>query len=392
MAKPVKAKSVEPELVEYLWENRIPKGMVTVIAGRPDQGKGLLASHIAASVSASGKNVLYSAAEDSHGLMTRPRLEAAGADLDRVLLWRFALPKNQRELNTLIVEEQIALVVMDPFASHLSGGVSRHSDNVRSVLGPLTEQIEATGTSVVIIEHALKRVPSTGHVLNAIGGSGSGAPAAARAAFVFGKDPDDEDKRVLAPAKFNIGAWPKALAFELDVEDLDVVGEVPSLIVDEELQAFDPMRLFLKPSDKKSTGRPPDKRAAAAEWLTTYLANAGKPVLSGTIQEDAKQYGMSQKTLRRAAEDMSVVKNPPGGGRNCTWWLPDDVLEMLELPTSKDQDEGEEEKTDPPTQETETDEAQPPQDDDEPKLSNDDLAALLGEDSASVLEEGEKDA
>jgi hypothetical protein len=310
---------------------RFPKGMITLVAGKPDQGKGLLAALIAAQVSHT-ERVLYSAAEDSMGMMTKPRLEAAGANLDNVLLWRFALPRNGRELGQIVVEQEIGLIVMDPLASHLVGGISRHSDNVRSVLSPLTELIESTGTTVLIIEHALKRVPTSGHPLDAIGGSGSGVPAASRAAFVFGQDPDDEDRRILAPVKFNIGPTPKAMAFVVETEDLDVVGDVPFLEYDEELMAFDPLRLFMKKTNaNRTTGRPNDKRAAAAEWLTTYLADAGGPTKSSTIHEDAKQYGMSQKTLRRAADDMGIVKNPPGGGRSCTWDLPDEVKEMMGL-------------------------------------------------------------
>jgi hypothetical protein len=338
VAGPVKAGEVEPEKVEWLWRKRIPRGMISLVAGKPDQGKGLFAAHLAAEVSnmdwlrEGGGRVLYSAAEDSHGLMTRPRLEAAGANLDNILLWRFALPKNGRELGQLVVQEGIDLVVMDPLASHLSSGISRHSDNVRQVLSPLIELIESTGTAVLIVEHALKRVPKSGHPLDAIGGSGSGVPAASRTAFVFGRDPDDEDRRVLAPAKFNIGPMPKALAFEVDVDDVEKVGETPLLVEDEELMVFDAMRLFDKKVEGEGkVGRPPDKRAAAAEWLTTYLADAGGPVKASVVQEDAKQYGMAAKTLRRAADDMGVLKEPPGGGRGCTWDLPDEVKDLMGL-------------------------------------------------------------
>jgi hypothetical protein len=367
---PIRAGEVEPEKVSWLWGNRIPKSMISVVAGKPDQGKGLFAALVAADVSndesirEGGGKVLYSAAEDSHGLMTRPRLEAAGANLDNVLLWRFRLPMNGVELAEIVIEQEIDLLVMDPLASHLGGGISRHSDNIRTVLTPLTELIESTGTAVLIVEHALKRVPASGHPLDAIGGSGSGLPAASRAAFVFGRDPDDEDKRVLAYAKFNIGPPPKALSFEVDVEDIEVVGEVPLLVVDEELMAFDAMRLFSKDKDDKSgkVGRPPDKRAAAAEWLTTYLAEAGEPVKGSTVQEDAKQYGMSIKTLRRAADDMGVVKDPPGGGRNCTWDLPEDVKDLMGLTPAESAPAAPDE---PPA-------------DIEAELTDDDVAKLLG--------------
>jgi putative DNA primase/helicase len=341
MSKPIVAEDVKPEQVEWLWRGRIPKGMITILAGRPDQGKGLLAARVAADVTqpepvapetASGMKVLYSAAEDSMGLMTRPRLEAAGADLSKVYLDRFRLPVDFDMLKFFVEKRGIGLVIMDPFASHLSGGISRHSDNVRVVTDPLAAFIEQTGTSVLIIEHALKRLPAGGHVINAIGGAGSGLSAAARAAYVFGVDPDDDDKRIMAKAKLNIAPEPRALSFNVETEETEV-GEIPVLEYDDELQSFNPMKLFEKPKDGKS-GRPPDKRADAAEWLTQHLATNG-PMKAGVVAEDAKQRGMSQRTLRRAADDMEVVRTPPGGGRNCVWDLSDKLKDRLGIPTTK---------------------------------------------------------
>src|SRR4051794_33090119 len=102
--KPIGADEVKAESVEWLWRERIPKGMLTVVAGKPDQGKGLFAAHVASVVSNGidengypdvtkpGVKVLYSAIEDAHGLMTKPRLEAAGANLKNIKLWRFQVP------------------------------------------------------------------------------------------------------------------------------------------------------------------------------------------------------------------------------------------------------------------------------------------------------------
>lgn len=327
--QPVKATDVEAVPVEFLWGNRFPVGKISVVAGRPDQGKGLLAARVAADVSQHSK-VLYSAAEDDDGSMTRPRLEVAGAKLENVLLWRFALPVNFEQLAQIIAQHEIRLVVLDPFASHLSNGVSRHSDNVRNVLGPLTDIIERHDCTVLIIEHALKRAQKAGHPLDVIGGTSSGLPAASRACFIFGQDPMNTDRRVLAPAKFNIGPWPKAMSFELDVDELPVVGEMPFLEFDTELEVFDAMELVTTSKDqavKNAVGRPPEKRAQAAEWLATYLAQYGA-TLSSTIQEDAKQVNMSIKTLRRAADDMDVVKDPPTG-KLCRWDLNDEMKDLM---------------------------------------------------------------
>src|SRR3954453_6393473 len=128
-SQPIRLDRVKPERIEWLWRERIPKGVISVIAGRGHQGKGRLSAPTGGKASRAGVRVLYSAAEDSHGQMTRPRLEAAGVDMHNVLLWRFKLPKQWPELANIIVKHDIGLVVMDPLASHLSNGVSRHSDN-----------------------------------------------------------------------------------------------------------------------------------------------------------------------------------------------------------------------------------------------------------------------
>ena len=87
-------------------------------------------------------DVILLSAEDDIGDTIRPRLEAAGADLERILVWRFKLPAMMQQVFTRIEVNKIDLVVMDPMASHLSGGIKRHSDNVRKVTDPMAELSE----------------------------------------------------------------------------------------------------------------------------------------------------------------------------------------------------------------------------------------------------------
>lgn len=329
MSRQVKAEDVEPKKVVWLWRDRIPVGMMTVVAGKPDQGKGLVCAHMAADISRKGGHVLYSAAEDDHGMMTRPRLEAAGANLSNITLWRFGLPSQINELVDAVVKNDVDMLVIDPFNAHLTGGVSRFSDSIRRVTQPLSELAEATGVSVVITEHALKKVAKDAHPLAAIGGNSSGLPAACRMGYIFGVDPDDDDRRVMCNVKHNICQERPALAFQVDTEVLDIVGEIPSLVVEGET-SFDARRLLVVTGDGKP-GRKPDKRADAAEWLASHMAVTlgGQPVPAGQIMEDAKQVAMAAKTVRRAADDMGIIRNPPGGGRNCTWDLPPDLKKAM---------------------------------------------------------------
>jgi hypothetical protein len=326
---PVLFSAVETRPIDYLWRDRLPQGMIAVVAGRRDQGKGLFAAHVAADISKAGGNVLYSAFEDDAARMTKPRLVAAGADLDRVIGWRFQVPRQMAELEARIVNGDIRLCILDPFASHLSGGIRRESDGVRIVTDELSEIGERTGCTFLIIEHMLKRVSRYTDPGDAVAGGSSGLPSAARAMFIYGQDPSDPDRRVMAPAKFNIGQWPKALAFETDVKEVPGAGEVPYLVAREESDLA--ARVLLDSSqNKRAAHRPPDKRTAAAEWLARRLHSEKGPVQAGKVAEDAIQQGLTRKTLRNAADDMGIVKNPPGGGRSCTWDLPKPVRDAMD--------------------------------------------------------------
>lgn len=330
------AAEVTAREIEWLWEERIPKGMITVIAGKPNQGKGLMMAHLAAHVTKRGGNVLLDAAEDDHGRMVKPRLEAAGANLARVILPHnpIMLPEQMDELASLVLDNEIQLVIIDPFNAHLSAGVGRHSDSVRKVTTPLKKLAGQTGCAMVIVEHALKRISEKDDPLAGIGGASSGLPAAARMAFIFGTDPDDDEHKILGAAKWNVRDEPPAMEFEVDLSDVTIGTrevETPSLTKGQEI-VFDARRLLAtKSATSGKVGRRPDKRADAAEWLVKYLTAAGGPVAAGLVVEDAKQKAIASKTLRRAADDMGIVRDPATGGKNCTWDLSDAVKQAMGL-------------------------------------------------------------
>jgi hypothetical protein len=319
--------------------------MLSVVGGKPDNSKGLFATFVAAYVSnmkvknpdgsyRRGK-VLYSAQEDAFEQMTAPRLRAAGANMKNIDLWRFFLPGGFDELEEW-VHDGVDLLVLDPWNAHLVG-VNRYSDKVRTVLQPLSELMEETKAACLIVEHVVKKVNKNSHPRDALGGSSSGLPAAARMAFLFGINPADEDQRVLAPVKANIRAMPQSIVFEVDTREVeneegDLI-EVPYLLKQDEEIDFNAIGLVVGEGGSGKIGRPNDKRASAAQWLTDYLYSAGDPVLSSVVIEDAKQAGMAVKTLRRAGTDIKVVKDPPGGGRNCHWSLPDSLIQLMDQAT-----------------------------------------------------------
>lgn len=67
----------------------------------------------------------------------------------------------------------------------------------------------------------------------------------------------------------------------------------------------------------------------ASEWLRERLS-AG-PVTASALYADAEAAGHSIKTIRRAAIDVGVVKNPAGGGKGCRWCLPQHATKPVEV-------------------------------------------------------------
>jgi hypothetical protein len=358
---------VRPERHNWIWADRIARQELHFLAGRKDGGKSMMCAKIAADVSwgrdaITGEpgalsylnpkqrplqpmNVLYSAAEDTAGTMTRPRLEAQGARHAGIHLWRFRLPLQFEELADIIIEKSIDLVIMDPLASHLSGGVNRYGDTIRIVTDPLKELMEATNAACLVVDHVRKHVGPNAEPMDAVGGGSSGFPAACRCGFLFGKNPADDDQRVLSMIKHNVREKPLSMMFELDQVEVKIKYEennkklifeddnVPKLIFQGE-DYFNPIRVVSNERGKLGRGRPADKRAQACEWLTQYLweklaaGDGSYPTLGTVVQEDALQAGMSYRTVRRAADDMKIIKSGKGG-TGVTWSLPSAVIDML---------------------------------------------------------------
>lgn len=324
----IRADEVEAQEIEFLWAERIPRGMLTLMAGRPGEGKSMFTAYLAAEVTKKGGNVIFSNMEDPLAQVVRPRLEAAGAKLERVFFWTPFLPRDTAELENKINEHEATLVILDPVAAHLS--VSIYNDQeARAALSPISKVLSRTGVAAVAVHHTVKNTGTTGHPLRAVGGSGGGLAGAARAVFIWGIYPHDEDERVLVPIKFNIAEMPKTAHFQMDEEEI-VVGQ------GDKARIMQTGRLMFMPSD--TTSADPwsvinltkagasvtniDKRAEAAEWLTNYLSLGKRPAKE--IKEDATQASIKWRTLRRAADmiEIEITRDGGGVGSKSYWALP----------------------------------------------------------------------
>jgi RecA-family ATPase len=225
---------VRPERVEWLWASRIPLGKVTVLDGDPGLGKSTITLDLGARVSTGRPmpgetaalppaGVVLLSAEDGLADTIRPRLDAAGADVSRIVALTAVsgedgdrlptLPQDLDRLEDTIQEHDAALVVVDVLMAYLSGDVNAHRDqDVRSVLARLAAMADRTRAAVIVLRHLNK---ATGGPAIYRGGGSIGISGAARSALVVGRDPDDESRLVLAVVKSNLAATAPSLAYRI---------------------------------------------------------------------------------------------------------------------------------------------------------------------------------
>ena len=310
----VRAADVKPEPIEWLWENYVPKGMVTVVGGFPGVGKSTINYDLAARVSRQGDVVLVLTAEDHLAAVVRPRLDAAGADLNlvRIVTIPITLPEDVGRLVELVREFEAALVLVDPLVAFIGDGVNTHRDHhVRRVLAPLADMAEETKAAVLVVIHTNKGAGT--EPLMRISGS-IGFTGAARSVLLAADDPQDESRRILAVVKSNLAEMPAPLAYRLTGVDLDGgittsrvewLGEAPEVDVRELLAQRDP----------EERGAAED----AAEFLKAAgLLETARPARD--VLREAKAEGHGERTVQRARKMLSIPTWRDGFGRAGTWY------------------------------------------------------------------------
>ena len=330
---------VDREQVTWLWPGRIPRGKLVVLDGDPGVGKSTLTLTIAAKVSTGSPfpdgawpecgDVILLSAEDDIADTIRPRLEAAGADLNRCWVLPDVHPEGEPPrppelpadlflLEDLVKSKAAALVVVDPLMAFLAGQVDSHRDqDVRRVLASMAYMAARTGAAVLIVRHMRK---GAGSALDK--GSGSiGIIGAARAGLLVAPDPEDEGRRILAMTKSNLAKMPEALAYRLVNDELygaaRVVWDGASRHT-----ANDLVRARVDEDEAPAL-------TEAARVLKEILADG--PLPAGNVKRMAAAAGVAERTLHRARHALGVTARRQGWGPGAhyEWSMPADPPEAM---------------------------------------------------------------
>jgi len=253
-------------------------------------------------------------AEDGRSDTIRPRAEAAGTDLSRLILPRFhqlpQFPKDLPALEELIVDRAPVLVVIDPLFAFLPPKVAANLDQcARLALTPMARLAEWTGCTILMLRHVNKEWRSRA----VHRGLGSVAiSAAARAGLIVDPHPTDPGTFVVAVSKTNLGARPPSLGYRV----VSSPGGQPVI------EWTGPVEVT---ADALGAKRVPEKglkmRDRAVDWLSRELANG--PRKSVDIHAAAAEAGIPDRTLYRAKDYLparSHKVHDRKADRSEWWW------------------------------------------------------------------------
>jgi hypothetical protein len=241
----VDLREIEERDVDWIDRPFLPAGELVTNNADGDVGKGLLSVHWASRISRGEygderRMVLFAVAEDAYDTVLKPRLLAAGANLEhvRALGWRRAgtedallIPDDVPALEAAIEAMEVRLLVVDPLLSHLSGQTRSHVDHeVKLALRPLMRLAHSTGCAILGNGHLTK--DRSGGARRAASGS-TAFTNTPRVGLAMAYDDEDTDLRVLEVVKSNLG--PKGVGRNYRVQTLDVEGlddPVPFLVAE----------------------------------------------------------------------------------------------------------------------------------------------------------------
>lgn len=329
---------VAPRPVSWLWPGRVPLGRITLLVGRPGEGKSFLTIDAVSRVSTGtpwpdgsacpNGSVILISAEDDPADTIRPRLDAHYADVRRVHLLSAVRRVDDKGIfdkmitladvdaieAALLRVSDCKLIVVDPIGSFLGGQTDAHRDNeVRGVLAPIAALAEKFGPAVLVVAHRRKSAGSTADDL-ALGSRAF--TGIARAVWHLARDPENKPRRLMLPGKNNLAREGDGLAFS-------IIGDPPHIAWER-----DPVTMTADDAlaaEGQGRGQKPGPEAdalnAAIEWLRSTLGN-GPKLAKELMDEWRNGQGASKRTLDRAKQSLQIEAYRPEVPGPWWWRLP----------------------------------------------------------------------
>jgi hypothetical protein len=325
--------------IDWLIPGWIPLGKLTVLDGDPGLGKSTFLADITARVSSHGigfnqrqgptGDVIFLSAEDCLEDTVRPRLEAAGANLERIHTIRcmvqgeeerpVEIPADLPFIDDMIDRYKAKLFILEPLAAYLCGADANKDQEIRRVLYKLSRIAEKRNCAVITMRHLNKHM---GGKAIYRGNMSIGVIGHARVGLLVAEDPDDQEKRILAMPKINCGPRQQSLRFGLEVvPELEVcriawLGTSPYY--------GDELLAEVTPEKKEQQQYEASKLETCTQLLNAILQEANRQKLIRAVKQELVNAGYSQRTIERAAAKLGceVIREADGTAPVYSWRLP----------------------------------------------------------------------
>ena len=266
---------------------------------------------------ASPGNVIIISAEDNADDTIRPRLEAAGADLEKVFILAnagdrlFDLNQDVKRLReTMEAIGGASLVIIDPITAYLGKADANNNGDVRGILAELARMAECYNTCVLGITHLNKDAGKK--AAYRITGS-LGFSAAARTVYIVVKDRAQPNRRIMAPLKNNIAKDSVGFAFAVETVILDKGIKTSRVVFEKDVHTATADEVLMEKSEDGG-----EALNEAKEFLKKVLGDG--PLEATSVLAKAKEAGICETTLHRAKRSLGIKSDKDGDGWH--WRLP----------------------------------------------------------------------
>lgn len=292
----VRLTDVTMRSIEWLEKPLWQQSAFELLAGAKGSGKGTYLAGLGSRISHTSRNVVFISSEDSVEIDLKPRLVAAGADMERCycIEQTVRLPDDVEELRVLGRDlGGIGLLVIDPVANHIGNRNSNSDSEVRDAIGPLNALADDLGCLLIGVRHPGK--DRSGGALASILGSTAWVDTP-RAVVMIAVDDEDDLVRHIQVVAGNRSLNGSAQTFRIEAVEVDGLKEpiTRAVLLGESTKSIDELL------ETKSTGGKTRVSSVLVKNVIIRALETGEKSREYLDSECADELGVNPDTVYKS--------------------------------------------------------------------------------------------
>ena len=354
--KLTRAADIRAKKIHFLVKDLLPLGTLTVLSGNSGIGKTTIALSYLAGITQGtldgiykGKpqDVIILSPEDDEASVTRPRLEAAGADLSRVHFMSATRRTENGEIETYVSfpsdipmlidavkQTSAAAVMVDPIASLLAGNLDKRED-VRASFDRLAAEVaKEHQLSILLIAHNKKGMANVREKI-----SGSAAITdAARSVLAVAENKDNETVVLTVDKSSYSQAAGLSLEYKLTTVRVPIRKDEFSEVARADLLGLSEVSVADLNARQSGEEQAEDDRSDIERHIYEYLFDSGGSAEAKDVIRAGLAHGFKESDIKKARarmRDPKVATQRQGFGKGAKYlWLMDTGMDSMDTRVS----------------------------------------------------------